>query len=109
MHTWMWLVLLGLGLIKLPVAALMLWLPFRSDAALESHPPTESPADSSDEDDGGSKTLAGEPRDPHPRLHPRVPRHGRGPHRGPHGGGAPASPARVRTARRAATRVRARQ
>jgi hypothetical protein len=103
----MWVVLLALGLIKLPIAALMLWIPFRSDAALESLPSAESAAaDSSDEDDGGSKTLPDGPR--HHRR-PRGPIHGRGPRRGPHGGSAPPSPARVRTTRRGATRVRARQ
>ena len=112
MHTWMWFVLLAFGLIKLPIAALMLWIPFRSDAAVSSLPLYES--DASDEDDGGSKTLpggAGGPRvSPHP--YPRAPLGHRGPRRGPHGGaagGRPASPARVRSARRSATRVRAHQ
>jgi hypothetical protein len=112
MHTWMWLVLLAFGLIKLPLAALMLWIPFRSDAAVSSNPLYAS--DESNEDEGGSKVLpggAGGPRvSPHPR--PRTPLGGRGPRRGPHGGAAgrrPASPARVRGARRGATRVRARQ
>jgi hypothetical protein len=115
MHTWMWLVLLGLGLIKLPIAVLMLWIPFRSDAALASLPPTRSAA--SDEDDGGSKILSGEAGGGRePRVgggpHPRAPLGSRGPRRGPHGGaasGRPTSPARVRGARGGATRVRARQ
>jgi hypothetical protein len=115
MHTWMWVVLLALGLIKLPIAALMLWIPFRSDAALASYPAETPSADSSDGDDGGSKTLPGAGlggRGPHP--YPRAPL-GRGPRRGPHGcptGGQTgsdgrASPARVRTARlrRGGTRV----
>jgi hypothetical protein len=111
MHTWMWLVLLAIGLIKIPVAALMLWIPFRSDAALQSLPPAESPAaDSPGEDDGGSKTLPGTGRvGPH---RPRAPLGGRGPRRGPPGctaGGRLASPARVRTARRGATRVTVRR
>jgi hypothetical protein len=112
MHTWMWLVLLALGLIKVPMAAFMLWVPFRSDAALE--PPPAAEPESSEEDDGGSKTLpgglGGDPRVGGPRPHPRAPLRGRGPRRGPHGGaGRVPSPARVRNKRRGATRVRARQ
>jgi hypothetical protein len=86
MPLWAWMVLLA-GLIKLPIAALMLWLPFRYDESMRS-------ADHSDssEDDGGSKALPGGPLDPHPRSPlPRLPR------RGPHGDPAPASPSRVRT------------
>jgi hypothetical protein len=122
MHTWMWLVLLTLGLIKLPIAALMLWIPFRSDAALESLEPAEAArADSSDEDDGGSKTLPDAGRGPRvgggPRMGrgPRVggcPFNGSGSHRGPHGGtagGRVTSPARVRTSRRGPTRIKTRQ
>ena len=30
MQTWMWVLLLA-GLVKLPIAALMLWIPFRYD------------------------------------------------------------------------------
>lgn len=105
MHTWIWFVFLAVVLIKLPIAALLLWIPFRSDAALESRAAAE--ADSSGgEDEGGSKTLPGDLR--HHRR-PRGPVHGRGPRRGPHGGSAPPSPARVRAARRGATPVRARQ
>jgi hypothetical protein len=108
----MWLVLLAIGLIKIPMAALMLWIPFRSDAALESLAPAESaPPDSSGEDDGGSKTLPGTVLGGGPRR-PRAPLGGRGPRRGPHGctaGGRAAPPARVRTARRGATRVTVRR
>ncbi len=57
MHGWIWLVLLAFGLIKLPIAALMLWVPFRSDAAVSSLPLYAS--DESDEDEGGSKALPG--------------------------------------------------
>jgi hypothetical protein len=111
MHTWIWFVFLAVVLIKLPIAALLLWIPFRSDAALES-PPAAEP--DSGEDDGGSKTLPGSFR--HHRR-PRGPLHGRGPRRGPHGGGvgrptpSPASsPARIRTARRSGTsRIAARR
>jgi hypothetical protein len=103
-HTWIWFVFLAVVLIKLPIAALMLWIPFRSDAALESR--AESEPDPPGEDEGGSKTLPGGYRR---HWRPRGPVHGRGPRRGPHGGSAPPSPARVRAARRGATRVRARQ
>lgn len=90
MPTWLWIVLLA-GLIKLPIAGLMLWIPFRYD---ESMVAPEAP-DSSDED-GGSKALPGGPRDPHPRSPlPRNPR------RGPHGSPSPGSPSRVRSVLRA--------
>jgi hypothetical protein len=105
MHNWIWFVFLAVVLIKLPIAALMLWLPFRSDAAMAS-PPAAEP-DASGEDEGGSKTLAHDFR--HHRR-PRGPLHGRGPRRGPHGGGIggptpnpTSSPARIRTARRIGT------
>jgi hypothetical protein len=108
MHTWMWLVLLALGLIKLPIAALMLWIPFRSDAALESLAP--APGESADGEDGGSKTLPGGvsgggrgPRVGGP--HPRSPLHGRRPRRGPHGGAACPSPGRARATCRSAKSV----
>ncbi|MGH2852566.1 MAG: hypothetical protein ACRDLF_00015 [Solirubrobacteraceae bacterium] len=112
----MWLMLLALGLIKLPIAALMLWIPFRSDGALESRTPAEAaPADSSEEDDGGSKTLPGTSRGPRvgggPHR-PRAPLGGRRPRRGPPGctaGGRAASPGRARTARRGAPRVTVRR
>jgi hypothetical protein len=90
----MWVVILTLGLVKLPIAALMLWIPFRSDTAMVSG----EPADSS-EDDGGSKTLQDPPRGPR-GPHPRAPLHGPRPRRGPHGSVAPLSPARVRGPRR---------
>jgi hypothetical protein len=85
----LWLVIALLGLLKLPLAGLMLWLPFRHDEAL-SDVASDAP-DASDED-GGSRTLPAGARDPHPRLPlPRRPR------RGPHGGApAPPSPPRVR-------------
>jgi hypothetical protein len=82
----MWLVIaLTLGLIKLPIAALMLWLPFRNDEAVKAPPPSEEGSD----DDGGLRTR---PHEPIPfGTHPRRPR------RGPHGGDAIAAPPRVRT------------
>jgi hypothetical protein len=85
----LWLLLTLLGLTKLVVASLMLWLPFRSDAAMSAL--GEERHTDSDED-GGSKTLPGPARQPHPRLPlPRSPRRG-----GPHETSPPA-PARVRT------------
>ncbi len=90
----MWVLLLA-GLIKLPIAALMLWIPFRYDES-QTYP---DPSDSS-EDDGGSKALPGGPLNPHPRGPlPRTPR------RGPHG--SPSSPPRVRSPLRHTTPVRA--
>lgn len=81
-----WVLLLA-ALIKIPLAALMLWIPFRNDQAA-----TVAEGPDSSEDDGGSKTLPGGPRDPHPRAPlPRWPR------RGPHGAPAPPAPPRVRT------------
>lgn len=92
MPLWLWVLILA-ALIKLPLAGLMLWLPFRNDAA------TMSPEGSdSSEEDGGSRALPGGPLEPHPRSPlPRLPR------RGPHGSPSPSSPRRVRT------RVRSRQ
>jgi hypothetical protein len=90
-----------LGLIKLPIAALMLWMPFRNDEAMRA---TEPP-DQSD-DDGGSRALPAGPLDPHP--HAPVPRgpFPRSPRRGPHGSPPPPSPRRVRTAARRKRLVR---
>jgi hypothetical protein len=106
MSLWMWIVLL-LALIKLPIAALMLWLPFRNDEAMNA-PKSAGASD----DDGGSRTLPGSPRQPGPRRPSRDPRlPGRSPDRGPrpgsgatrprrdpHGAPAPPAPRRVRTA-----------
>jgi hypothetical protein len=103
-HTWIWFVFLAVVLIKLPIAAFMLWFTFRSDAALEARAAAEKP--DSGEDEGGSKTLPGGFRR---HWRPRGPIPGRGPRRGPHGGSAPPSPARIRVTKRDATRVRARQ
>jgi hypothetical protein len=85
----LWLLITLMGLVKLLVASLMLWLPFRSDSAMIALG-DENRSDSED-DEGGSKTLAGPPSDPHPRLPlTHLPR------RGPHGSPS-SSPARVRT------------
>ncbi|HTA14606.1 MAG TPA: hypothetical protein VK781_07090 [Solirubrobacteraceae bacterium] len=86
----LWLLFTLIGLVKLVVASLMLWVPFRSDAAMSALD-DESRTDA--DEDGGSKTLPGPSKEPHPKLpFPRGPRH-----RGPHGSPAPPSPARVRT------------
>jgi hypothetical protein len=78
------------ALVKLPIAALMLWLPFRYDEAAYVPDVTDS-----SEEDGGSKALPGGPLNPHPRSPlPRRPR------RGPHGSPSPGSPSRVRSPRR---------
>jgi len=85
MPLWLWVLMLA-ALIKLPIAALMLWIPFRNDTAMISPEPSDS-----NEEDGGSRALPGGPLNPHPRGPlPRLPR------RGPHGSPGPSSPPRVR-------------
>ncbi len=93
----LWLLIVLLGLIKLPIAALMLWMPFRNDAAMNvNEPPSQS------DDDGGSRALPAGPLDPRPRRPlPSRPRR-----RGPHGAPPPPSPRRVRGASRMPRRVR---
>ncbi|HEX3519526.1 MAG TPA: hypothetical protein VHT29_10885 [Solirubrobacteraceae bacterium] len=86
MPMWVWIIMLA-ALIKLPIAALMLWIPFRNDEAMR-----EPDLPDSSEEDGGSRALPGGPLDPHPRSpRPHKPR------RGPHGTPSPSSPPRVRT------------
>jgi hypothetical protein len=83
---WVWVLLLA-ALIKLPLAGLMLWIPYRYDESMTS--PEQS---DSSEEDGGTKALPGGPLDPHPRRPlPRKPR------RGPHGSPRVPAPPRVRT------------
>lgn len=94
----LWLLLAVMGLFKLVVASLMLWIPFREDRAMVSLAEEDG---SEGEDEGGTKTLGGPPRAPHPKL-PVSPRPRR---RGPHGSPGAPSPARVR---RRASRVHAR-
>lgn len=93
MALWAWILLLA-ALIKLPIAGMLLWMPFRNDEAMMS---TEAP--DSSEEDGGSKALPGGPLDPHPRR--PLPR---GPRRGPHDSTPPPSPPRVRGTVRTARR-----
>jgi hypothetical protein len=95
MQTWMWIVLLA-GLIKLPIAALMFWIPFRYDEANQAQDSSDS-----NEEDGGSKVLPAGPLNPHPRS--PLPRNAR---RGPHGSPSPSSPPRVRKPLRVAAPVR---
>ena len=91
----MWIVLFA-GLIKLPIAALMLWIPFRYDEATQAQDVSDS-----NEEDGGSKALPAGPLNPHPRSPlPRNPR------RGPHGSPSPPSPPRIRKPLRAPRPVR---
>ncbi len=71
-----WVLIALLALIKLPIAGLLLWMPFRAD------PTVDEPGDSSSQDDGGTKTLPGGRSDG--RRHPRGPLP-RAPRRGPHG------------------------
>lgn len=94
MALWVWILMLA-ALIKLPIAALMLWIPFRNDEAMQAREEPDSP-----DEDGGSKALPGGPLDPHPRR-PLQPR----PRRGPHGSPSPPSPPRVRTKLAPARRV----
>jgi hypothetical protein len=97
MPLWLWILLL-VALIKLPLAGLMLWLPYRYDESMRS---AEPDATDSSEEDGGSKALPGGPLDPHPRAPlPRSPR------RGPHGSPRAPAPPRVRTTARGRLPVR---
>jgi hypothetical protein len=98
----LWMVIVLLGLLKLPVAALMLWIPFRDDQAMSVPGAGDAEESGASEDDGGSMALGASPLDPHPRSprpHPR--------RRGPHGSDAtpPPSPPRIR--RPSVTAVRA--
>jgi hypothetical protein len=86
----LWTLIVLFALIKLPLVAFMLWLPFRGER--NPYEPTFSEAP---EDDEGIKTLPGGPNDRHP---PRRPLHrGPMPRRGPHGSAPSPSPERVRS------------
>lgn len=95
----LWSLFITLALVKLAVASMMLWLPFRTDSAVtatDDQPRT----DSNDDEDGGTKVSCDERSNRHPRQpRPRRPR------RGPHGSPSPGAPRRVRTE---FTRVRVR-
>jgi hypothetical protein len=80
-----WLLVFLVAAVKIPIAALMLWLPFRSDAKQSDG----EAGNSSDDGDGGIKAPQAPPRTPHPRGPLSTPRR-----RGPHG--EPVSPPRVR-------------
>jgi hypothetical protein len=95
MSTWVWIILLA-ALIKIPMAGLMLWIPYHYDESMI--PPPEAEGDSSEED-GGSKALPAGPLNPHPRA--PLPRKPRNPRRGgPHGFPTAPTPPRVRTSAR---------
>ncbi len=96
----LWLLIVMLALIKLPIAALMLWIPFRSDAALSVAEPPES------DEDGGSHALPAGPLDPRPRRPLPSGPFPRRPRRGPHASPAPPAPPRVRAPSREHRRVR---
>jgi hypothetical protein len=94
MPLWLWILLL-LALIKLPIAGLMLWIPFRDDEAMRA-----PDASDSSEEDGGSHALPGGPLNPHPRApFPRRPR------RGPQHGSPVPAPRRARMPVRSTRRV----
>jgi hypothetical protein len=95
MPLWVWVLFLA-ALVKIPLAGLMLWIPYRNDQSMNAPDVPDS-----SEEDGGSKALPGGPLDPHPRA-PRPHR----PRRGPHGSPSPASPPRVRAKRPAARPLR---
>ncbi len=102
MPLWLWILFFA-ALIKIPLAGLMLWIPYRFD---ESQNVSNDLPDSSEED-GGSKALPASPLDPRPRApHPRGPRP-RSPRRGPHGSPTP-PPRRIRTSARPARALRVR-
>jgi hypothetical protein len=57
----LWVLIALFGLIKLPLAVLMLWLPFRNDASMHATDPGASA-----EEDGGSHTPPIDPPGPRP-------------------------------------------
>jgi hypothetical protein len=70
----LWMLFLLFALIKIPLLGMMLWMPFRND----ENDGVSQTADSS-EQDGGSKTMPADPRDPHRRGPWSGPRPRRGP------------------------------
>jgi len=101
----LWLLIALFGLIKLPIAAMMLLLPFRNDEAMNA-----TGDESSSDEDGGSLTPPQNPRRPRPSWpmppRPRGPHHGHEParrtaaprRRDAHGAPLPHPPRRVRPA-----------
>jgi hypothetical protein len=89
-----WLAIILLGLFKLTLSGLMLWVPYRNDRARSAAEAAAAGEDETDasEDDGGSLALPASPLDPHPHAPRPRPRR-----RGPHGSDpAPPSPPRLR-------------
>ena len=89
-----WSLLILLGLLKLTLAGLMLWIPYRRDRAQNIAEAAEAGGEEggAPEDDGGSRALPASPLDPHPHSPRPSPRR-----RGPHGSDStPPSPPRVR-------------
>jgi len=88
----LWMVIVLFAMLKLPIAGLMLWIPYRNDRALNVSGTDDADETGASEDEGGSTALPASPIDPHPqspRPHPR--------RRGPHGSDpTPPSPPRVR-------------
>jgi hypothetical protein len=89
----LWMVIVLLGLLKMAIAGLMLWIPYRNDRQAMNVARANEPEESgASEDDGGSTALPASPLDPHPQSPRPRPRR-----RGPHGTDpAPPSPPRVR-------------
>lgn len=91
----LWELIVLLGLVKLAIAGLMLWIPYRNDQrALNAarSGAAETGESGASEDDGGSTALPGCPLDPRPRSPRPRPRR-----RDPHGSDPLPSPARIRT------------
>jgi hypothetical protein len=91
----LWMVIVLLGLLKMAIAGLMLWIPYRNEQRAMNVAGAKNEAEESgaSEDDGGSTALPASPLDPHPQSPRPRPRR-----RGPHGTDpAPPSPPRVRT------------
>ncbi|HEX4108811.1 MAG TPA: hypothetical protein VHX88_11790 [Solirubrobacteraceae bacterium] len=95
--------ILLLGVIKIPIVGMLLWMPMRSDP-VEWAQSAEDASDGEGEDEEGGGGGGGGTRRQGP--HRRPPRPGR-PRRGPHPGARPAPPARIRAVGRR-VRVRAR-
>lgn len=109
--TGLWVAIGLLLVLKLPLIAALLWLPFRSDS-YDVGPAEEDSA-------GGGDGGGGVPADPDGPQQPSPDRGGGGPHpnspltrhlrRGEHGGDRPPAPERVRIGRELPSRPPARQ